>query len=69
MMTVLVQNKCVEALTGEAWMPANLSAEEKTELNNKSVSAINLCLRDKVLTEVAKETNAAAMWASLNHCT
>ncbi|MCI92356.1 hypothetical protein A2U01_0113652, partial [Trifolium medium] len=36
MRAVLVQNKCVEALKGEARMPANLSAEDKTELNDKA---------------------------------
>jgi hypothetical protein len=66
MRAVLIQNKCVEALKGEAQMPANLSAEEKTELNEKALSAIILCLGDRVLREVAKETTAAAMWAKLN---
>ncbi|MCI69690.1 ubiquitin-protein ligase, partial [Trifolium medium] len=58
---VLIQNKCVEALKGEAQMPVSLSAAEKSEMNDKEVSAIILCLEDKVLREVAKETNAAAM--------
>ncbi|MCI70034.1 ubiquitin-protein ligase [Trifolium medium] len=47
-------------------MPANLSAEEKTELNDKAVNAITLCLGDKMLREVARETNVAAMWAKLD---
>ncbi|MCI80296.1 cytochrome P450, partial [Trifolium medium] len=46
-------------------MPVSLSAAEKTELNDKAVSAIILCLRDNVLREVAKETNTAPMWAKL----
>ncbi|MCI36014.1 glutamate receptor 3.6, partial [Trifolium medium] len=65
MRAVLVQNKCVEALKGEAQMPTNFSAEEKTELNDKAVNAITLCLGDKVLREVAKETNVVAMWTKL----
>ncbi|KAK2442835.1 alpha carbonic anhydrase [Trifolium repens] len=64
MRAVLVHNKCVEALKG-ARMPASLSDEEKADLNERAVSAITLCLGDNVLREVAKETNAAAMWARL----
>ncbi|MCI91426.1 hypothetical protein A2U01_0112720, partial [Trifolium medium] len=36
MRTILTQQKCVEALRGESQMPANLSAEEKTEMNDKA---------------------------------
>jgi hypothetical protein len=66
LMAVLIQNKCVEALKGEAQMPANLSAVEKTEMNEKALSAIILCLGDRVLREVAKETSTAAVWAKLD---
>ncbi|MCI71511.1 cytochrome P450, partial [Trifolium medium] len=66
MKAVLAHNKCVEALKGEAQMPAILSVAEKSEMNDKADSAIILCLGDKVLREVAKETNDAAMWAKLD---
>ncbi|MCI56998.1 ubiquitin-protein ligase, partial [Trifolium medium] len=39
-------------------MPAHLSAKEKSEMNDKAISAIILCLGDKVLREVARETSA-----------
>ncbi|GAU50369.1 hypothetical protein TSUD_284670 [Trifolium subterraneum] len=45
---ILTQQKCDEALKGEAGMPANLSNEEKTEMDKKAHSIIILCLRDKV---------------------
>ncbi|KAK2423952.1 alpha carbonic anhydrase [Trifolium repens] len=64
MKAVLVHNNCAEALKG-AEMPASLSDAEKAVLNEKAVSCITLCLVDKVLREVAKETNAAGMWAKL----
>ncbi|KAK2444748.1 alpha carbonic anhydrase [Trifolium repens] len=64
MKTVLVHNKCAEALKG-AQMPASLSDAEKADLNERAVSCITLCLGDKVLREVARETNAAGMWAKL----
>ncbi|PNX65796.1 hypothetical protein L195_g062777, partial [Trifolium pratense] len=46
MRAILVHNKCIEALKGEARMSASLSAAEKAELNDKAVNAIILCLRD-----------------------
>ncbi|MCI63878.1 cytochrome P450, partial [Trifolium medium] len=63
---VLIQNKCVEALKGEAQKPASLFAAEKSEMNDKALSAIILCLGDKVLREVAKEKTVVAMWTKLD---
>ncbi|MCH84154.1 acylamino-acid-releasing enzyme, partial [Trifolium medium] len=54
---ILIQQKCVEALKGEAQMSVHLSAAEKSEMNDKAISAIILCLSDKVLIEVARETS------------
>ncbi|PNX65342.1 cytochrome p450, partial [Trifolium pratense] len=65
MRAVLVQQKCEEALLGVTQMPAHLSAAEKTEMNKKALSAITLCLGDKVLREVARETCAVSMWTKL----
>ncbi|MCI83879.1 ubiquitin-protein ligase, partial [Trifolium medium] len=50
---------------GESQMPTHLSAAEKTEMNDKAVIAIILCLEDKVLREVAWETSAVRMWTKL----
>jgi hypothetical protein len=41
MRAILIQNKCVEALKGEAQMPASLSAAEKTQMNDKALSALS----------------------------
>ncbi|MCI72781.1 ubiquitin-protein ligase, partial [Trifolium medium] len=35
-------------------------------MNDKAVIVVILCLEDKVLREVANETNAAALWAKLD---
>jgi hypothetical protein len=43
-------------------MHATLTPVEKTEMNDKALSVIILCLGDKVLREVARETTAVAMW-------
>jgi len=47
-------------------MPAHLTPAEKTEMNDKAVSAIIMCLGDKVLREVARETNVVSMWNKLD---
>lgn len=65
MQAVLTQQKCVEALKGEAAMPAHLTQAEKREMIDKAKSAIVLCLGDKVLRDVAREATAASMWAKL----
>ncbi|KAK2447548.1 secreted RxLR effector protein [Trifolium repens] len=63
---ILIQQKCEQALKGVEHMPADLSDTEKTEMDEKALSAIILCLGDKVLREVAKEKTAAAMWTKLD---
>ncbi|MCI87587.1 cytochrome P450, partial [Trifolium medium] len=47
-------------------MPNTLLAAERSEMNDKALSVIILCLADKVLREVAKEKTAAAMWTKLD---
>jgi hypothetical protein len=66
MRAVLIQNKFVEALKGEAQMPTSLSAAEKTQMNDKALSVIILCLRDRVLREIATNTIDASFWAKLD---
>jgi hypothetical protein len=62
MMAILTQQKCIEALKGVTHMLATLSDAEKTEMDEKALSAIILCLGDKVLREVAKEKSVVEMW-------
>ncbi|KAK2382202.1 hypothetical protein QL285_069749 [Trifolium repens] len=66
MRVLLTHNKCVEPLKGVTQMSATLSNAEKTEMDEKALSSIILCLGDKVLREVALETSAAAMWSKLD---
>jgi hypothetical protein len=42
-----------------------LTPEEKTGMNNKTISVIILCLEDKVLREVARESGEALMLVRL----
>jgi len=46
-------------------LPVTMTQAEKTEMVDKAMSAIVLCLRDKVLRDVAKEPTAASMWSKL----
>jgi len=65
MQAVLTQKKCVEALKGEAAMPANLTQAEKREMIDKAKSIIVSCLRDTVSRDVAREATVTSMWAKL----
>jgi hypothetical protein len=56
MEAVLIQQKCEKALKGEGVLPVTMSWAEKTEMVDKARSVIVLCLGDKVLREVAKES-------------
>nr|GFD01836.1 retrovirus-related Pol polyprotein from transposon TNT 1-94 [Tanacetum cinerariifolium] len=46
-------------------LPANIVAGEKTALMKKTYSTLILCLGDRVLREVTKETTAAEIWTKL----
>ncbi|WJX32957.1 hypothetical protein P8452_21220 [Trifolium repens] len=61
MRALLTHNKCVEALKGVTQISATLSNAEKTEMDEKALSSIILCLGDKVLREVARETSTAQL--------
>ncbi|GKA02589.1 hypothetical protein Tco_0675370 [Tanacetum coccineum] len=46
-------------------LPADMEAGEKAALMKKAYSTLILCLEDRVLQEVAKETAAARIWTKL----
>jgi len=65
MQAVLIQQKCEKALKGEGAFPVTMTQAEKTDMVDKARSAIVLCLRYKVLWDVAKEPTAMSMWSKL----
>ena len=65
MEAVLIQQKYDKALKGEGESPVTMSQAKKTEMVDKTRSAIVLCLGDKVLRDVAKEPTATSMWSKL----
>lgn len=46
-------------------LPADMEAGEKAVLMKKAYRTLILCLGDRVLREVTKETSAAGIWAKL----
>jgi len=65
MEAVLIQQKCAQELKGEGALPVTMLQAEKTEMVDQARSVIVLCLRDKVLGDVAKEPTAASVWSKL----
>ncbi|GKC64846.1 hypothetical protein Tco_1097444 [Tanacetum coccineum] len=62
MRALLVPQGCDAALDT---LPANMEAGEKAALMKKAYSTLILCLGDRVLREVTKETTAAGIWTKL----
>jgi len=66
MEAILIQQKSEKALKDEGVLPLNMSQEENTEMVDKAMSAIVLCLEDKVLKDVTKEHIVASMLSKLD---
>ena len=62
MRALLVQQGLLKVLSGKGKLPESMSEDEKEELEMKAHSAIQLCLADEVLREVADEDTAAGLW-------
>ncbi|GKB09970.1 hypothetical protein Tco_0843893 [Tanacetum coccineum] len=62
MRALMVQQGCDVALET---LPVDMEAGEKTALIKKAYSTLILCLGDRVLQEVTKETTAAGIWTKL----
>ncbi|GKF46900.1 hypothetical protein Tco_0136702 [Tanacetum coccineum] len=62
MRALLIQHGCEVALEV---LPTDMDAQVKAELNKKAHSAVILCLGNKVLREVTRETTAARVWSKL----
>ena len=63
MMAILVQNGLKKVVTGKK--PENLNQTEWEELDEKALSAIQLCLANTVLQEVLMEKTSFALWKRL----
>ncbi|KAL8160958.1 hypothetical protein V2J09_012447 [Rumex salicifolius] len=65
MKAVLTQNGLKKALESKAKMPAGTTDEQWTDLDERALSAIQLCLSREVLREVIHEETAAGLWSKL----
>uniref|UniRef100_A0A7C9DXJ7 Uncharacterized protein n=1 Tax=Opuntia streptacantha TaxID=393608 RepID=A0A7C9DXJ7_OPUST len=65
MMAVLIQHGLKKALGGMSSMPVTMTDEQWNELDEKALSAIQLCLSKEVLQEVIKEEIATGLWLKL----
>lgn len=65
MRALLVQQGLFKALKGKEVMPETWSDEEKDDVLDRALSAIQLQLADVVLREVADETTPAKLWLKL----
>ena len=52
-------------MKGERAFSVTMSQDEKTKMVHKARSVIVLCLRDKILRDVAKKLTATSMWSKL----
>lgn len=57
--------KLAEALKGEIEISTNMSQVDKIKIVDKERSVMILCLRNKILRDVAKEKIVVTMWARL----
>ena len=62
---ILIQEKCVEPLMGNAKMPSTLTQSQKNEMSNKVRSVIVSYLVYKVLSEVTKGKTPMSIWTMM----
>eukprot|EP00253_Pinus_taeda_P011247 PITA_11247 len=62
---LLVQHGMAKALLGKSKRPYNIIDSEWAEMDERAISAIQLCLADDVLFNIVLETTAAGLWTKL----
>jgi len=65
MLAVLTQNGLKKVLAGKMTKPTAMTEEQWDEMNEKALSAIQLCLSREVLREVINEKTATGIWSKL----
>nr|CAD1827602.1 unnamed protein product [Ananas comosus var. bracteatus] len=68
MHAILTQQKLQKALLGKEKMSDSLTAEQKEEIDDKALTAIQLYLSDEVLREVLDEKTAAGLCVRPQEC-
>lgn len=62
MQVIISLKRCIKALKHETLMPTCLTQVEKTEMMDKAIRVIILCLEDKVLRNAVREKTVTSMW-------
>ena len=65
MNAILIQNGLKKALLGREKKPQDMKEETWQELNEKALTAIQLCLADEVLDKFSTEKTASSLWKRL----
>ena len=65
MLAVLTQNGLKKVLAGKMMRPTTMTEEQWDEMDEKALSAIQLCLSREVLREVINEKSTAGIWGKL----
>ena len=65
MYDLLVQQGVAEALLGKSKQPYNMIDDEWSELDERALSGIRLCLVDDVLLNIMSEKTIAGLWTKL----
>ena len=62
MNTILTQSGLKKALLEREKKPQDMKGETRQELDEKALTAIQLCLADEVLDEFSMEKAASSLW-------
>ena len=65
MLAVLTQNGLKKVLAGKMMRPTTMTEEQWDKMDEKALSAIQLCLFREVLREVINEKSIAGIWSKL----
>ena len=65
MYDLLVQQGMAKALLGKSKQPYTMTDDEWSELDERALSDIQLCLADYVLFNIMSEKTAAGLWTKL----
>ncbi|KAE9608613.1 putative RNA-directed DNA polymerase [Lupinus albus] len=65
MRVVLIQSRLKKVLDGKSKKPTSMTDDQWDELDEKTLSSIQLCLSNEVLLEVANKETVAALWLKL----
>ena len=62
---LLVQQGVAKALLGKSKQPLNMKNDEWSDIDDKALSSIQLCLANDVLFNIVSEKTTAGLWIKL----